>query len=120
MDLRANGYAVDYQRDLFSNFTYALDRTDGDQFEQLDKRRIYGGRAGVTRTLEIASREARLHFGTEVRRDDIDTVGLYGTVQRERMGKIHEDGVVQTSSSFFVQQEVRVPRTFRLTLKASW
>jgi hypothetical protein len=60
----ANAYAVDYELDLFSNFTYALGQTDGDQFEQLDDRRIYGGRAGVTRAFQIGSRAAQLRFGT--------------------------------------------------------
>src|SRR5688572_24085627 len=32
----ANAYAVDYGLDLFSNFTYALDQDNGDQFELLD------------------------------------------------------------------------------------
>jgi hypothetical protein len=31
--LEANVYALDYQLDLFSNFTYALDSENGDQFE---------------------------------------------------------------------------------------
>ena len=71
----ANAYAVDYRLDLFSNFTYAIERTDGDQFEQFDDRRIHGGRGGVTRELGIGSREARIRFGTEVRRDDIPGPG---------------------------------------------
>ena len=111
----ANAYAVDYQLDLFSNFTYALDRTDGDQFEQFDDRRIYGGRAGVTRAFQLFSRDARLRFGTEIRRDDIGTVGLYRTVKRERIGTIREDGVVQTSSSLFVEQDVRFTSWLRAT-----
>ena len=111
----ANAYAVDYELDLFSNFTYALDQVDGDQFEQLDERRIYGGRAGVTRAFQIGSREARLRFGAELRRDDIGTVGLYRTVQRERIGTIREDGVAQTSSSLFVEQDVRVTDWLRTT-----
>jgi outer membrane receptor protein involved in Fe transport len=111
----ANAYAVDYELDLFSNFTYALDQADGDQFEQLDDRRIYGGRAGIARAFQIGSREARLRFGTELRRDDIGTVGLYRTVQRERIGTIREDGVRQTSSSLFVEQDLRVTDWLRTT-----
>ena len=56
-----------------------------------------------------------LRFGTEVRRDDIDTVGLYRTVARERIGTIREDGVVQTSSSVFVEQDVRLTDYLRAT-----
>jgi hypothetical protein len=111
----ANAYAVDYRLDLFSNFTYALDPKNGDQFEQLDDRRIYGGRAGVARAFEVAGREARLRVGAEIRRDDIDRVGLYRTVQRERIGTIREDGVVQTGSSLFIEQDVRLTDYLRAT-----
>jgi hypothetical protein len=111
----ANAYAVDYRLDLFSNFTYALDQSDGDQFEQFDDRRIYGGRGGVTRDFQIASREARVRFGAEVRRDDIDTVGLYRTRQRQRLGTIREDGVEQTSTSVFVEQELKLTSFLKAT-----
>jgi outer membrane receptor protein involved in Fe transport len=111
----ANAYAVDYKLDLFSNFTYALDQDNGDQFEQFDDRRIYGGRAGVSRDFEIASREARVRFGTEYRRDEIATVGLYRTRDRERLGTIREDGVTQASSSLFVEQDVRLTDWLRAT-----
>ena len=41
--LGAVAYAVDYELDLFSNFTYFLDHPDtGDQFEQRDDRNVYG------------------------------------------------------------------------------
>jgi len=112
----ANAYAVDYQLDLFSNFTYALDDAEnGDQFEQFDDRRIYGGRAGASREFQIASRDARLRFGAEVRRDDIGTVGLYHTRERERLGTIRQDSVAQTSSSLFVEQEIRATDWLRAT-----
>ena len=47
--LEANAYALDYQLDLFSNFTYALDPVDGDQFEQFDDRNAYGLHAEIAR-----------------------------------------------------------------------
>jgi TonB-dependent receptor-like protein len=111
----ANAYAVDYRLDLFSNFTYAIDQTEGDQFEQFDDRRIYGGRGGVARELSIGSREGRIRFGAEVRRDAIDTVGLYRTRQRQRFGTIREDGVEQTSVSAFVEQELAITDFLRAT-----
>jgi outer membrane receptor protein involved in Fe transport len=103
----ADAYAVDYQLDLFSNFTYFLNPDDGDQFEQFDDRRIYGGRA-------IAGRNGT-SVGFEVRHDDIDTVGLYLTRARERIGTTREDDVAQTSSSLFVEQEIRFTPSLRAT-----
>ncbi|MEP7247249.1 MAG: TonB-dependent receptor [Gammaproteobacteria bacterium] len=78
-------------------------------------RQIDGGRAGVTREFKIGSRDARVRFGTEVRRDDIDTAGLYRTHDRQRLGTIREDGVVQTGTSVFVEQEVHVTDLVRVT-----
>lgn len=40
---RALAYAIDYDFELFSNFTYFLNNpVDGDQFEQVDNRTVYG------------------------------------------------------------------------------
>ncbi|MDR2216181.1 MAG: TonB-dependent receptor plug domain-containing protein, partial [Nevskiaceae bacterium] len=36
-------YGVDYGLQLFSNFTYGIDALRGDQFEQYDDRRVFGG-----------------------------------------------------------------------------
>jgi outer membrane receptor protein involved in Fe transport len=103
----ADAYAVDYQLDLFSNFTYFLNPDDGDQFEQFDDRRIFGGRG-------IASRNG-IRIGFEVRHDDIDTVGLYLTRARERIDTTRDDDVTQTSSSLFVEQEIRFTPSLRAT-----
>lgn len=100
-ELRARGYAIDYRLDLFSNFTYALDPDNGDQFEQLDERRIFGGALAWSRPLQLGSLSHELAIGTEFRRDDIDTVGLYRTVARARIGTSREDAVVQTSYSAY-------------------
>jgi hypothetical protein len=103
----ANAYAVDYELDLFSNFTYFLNPGDGDQFEQFDERRLFGGRGIVSRN--------GTRLGFEVRHDDIDTVGLYLTRARERIGTTREDDVTQTSSSLFIEQEIRFTNSLRAT-----
>ncbi|GFE89997.1 TonB-dependent receptor [Steroidobacter agaridevorans] len=100
-ELQARGYAIDYRLDLFSNFTYALDPIDGDQFEQLDDRRIFGGAVEWRRPLRLGKLASELEIGVEFRRDDIDIVGLYRTVARERIGTGREDAVVQTSYSAY-------------------
>jgi outer membrane receptor protein involved in Fe transport len=103
----ANAYAVDYELDLFSNFTYFLNPGDSDQFEQFDERRLFGGRGIVSRN--------GTRLGFEVRHDDIDTVGLYLTRARERIGTTREDDVTQTSSSLFIEQEIRFTNSLRAT-----
>jgi hypothetical protein len=98
---RALAYVVDYGLDLYSNFTYALDREQGDQFEQFDERRIYGGLASWRRPFVWSTRPSELELGFETRRDDIDRIGLYRTLARERIGAVREDAVVESSYSLY-------------------
>jgi len=103
--LRANAYAIDYRLDLFSNFTYALDTENGDQFEQFDERRVYGGELTWARPVRFINLSHELDVGVELRRDDIGTVGLYKTVARNRIDTIREDGVTQSSYSAYSSLE---------------
>jgi outer membrane receptor protein involved in Fe transport len=99
--LHAQAYAIDYQLDLFSNFTYATAAANGDQFEQFDDRRVYGGQVTWARPLELMGLAHELDLGFELRRDDIGTVGLYKTVARRRIDTTREDSVTQSSYSAY-------------------
>ncbi len=99
--MHAQAYAIDYKLDLFSNFTYAVDTENGDQFEQFDDRRVYGGQFAWERPLELMGLSHELTLGAELRRDDIDNVGLYKTVARQRIDTTREDDVTQTSYSVY-------------------
>jgi hypothetical protein len=97
---KASAYAVDYGLNLFSNFTYFLDDPDnGDQFEQADRRRIFGGTVEHVRYGKWGSTDTAHAFGAEARHDRIGTVGLYHTAARERIGTTREDTVRQSSLS---------------------
>lgn len=91
--LEANVYALDYQLDLFSNFTYALDSENGDQFEQFDDRDAYGVHGELLRDTEFGGMKGQLKVGLESRFDDIGKVGLYLTDDRARLTTIREDAV---------------------------
>ncbi len=114
---RAQLYGIDYQLDLFSNFSYFTDEVNGDQFEQLDDRRVYGGswtwRSPAARLFGF---EQRLETGLQARHDDIDTVGLYRTVARSRFATVREDAVRQTSVSAFASVSTRWSDKLRTTL----
>ncbi|NDH42197.1 MAG: TonB-dependent receptor, partial [Gammaproteobacteria bacterium] len=80
---------------LYSNFTYQLDDpARGDQFQQVDDRRILGGSYhhhwNPSDTLQH-------RWGVAVQHDDIGTVGLYRTLARERTGTVRQDAVGETS-----------------------
>ncbi len=114
--LHANAYAIDYRLDLFSNFTYAVDTENGDQFEQFDDRRVYGGQLSWTRPIELMGLSHELDLGVELRRDDIDTVGLYKTVARARIDTTREDEVTQSSYSAYSSLKTRWSDSVRTEL----
>ena len=112
----ALAYGLDYELDLFSNFTYFIDTANGDQFEQFDDRRAYGGRVTYQRELPLGAFAGELDAGFEMRRDDIDTVGLYRTQARVRFDTIREDQVRQTSYGVYASQKIDWTERFRTTL----
>jgi TonB dependent receptor/Carboxypeptidase regulatory-like domain/TonB-dependent Receptor Plug Domain len=105
---RVSGYAVAYDLDLFSNFTYFLDDpVNGDQFHQADRRLTTGLRASHERLTHWSSRVVSYRFGVESRRDDIGLLGLYRTRNRERLSTVREDAVTQISGGVWSDADVR-------------
>ncbi len=113
---QALAYGVDYQLDLFSNFTYFTDPANGDQFEQFDDRRVFGGRLTYERDLTLGDFTGEFQAGLELRRDDIDTVGLYLTRARARFDTVREDDVLQTSYGIYASQKVHWSSRWRSTI----
>jgi hypothetical protein len=91
-----SAYAMDYDLELFSNFSYFVDEVNGDQFAQFDDRRVYGGALGWSQPLALGAEGSTLRAGLELRHDDIDPVGLYLSRARERYATVREDEVRQT------------------------
>jgi outer membrane receptor protein involved in Fe transport len=106
-EFEANAYALDYQLDLFSNFTYAIDTANGDQFEQFDDRRAYGLHSEISRETNIGGLRGALKLGLESRFDDIGRVGLYLTDDRVRLSTIREDSVERLGLGFYVEQQLQ-------------
>ncbi|HEU5135172.1 MAG TPA: TonB-dependent receptor [Steroidobacteraceae bacterium] len=113
-DLEANAYALDYQLDLFSNFTYGIDTANGDQFEQFDDRQAYGVHAEVRRESNLGAMHGQLRLGVESRFDDIGKVGLYLTDDRARLSTIREDAVHRLGLGVFVEQQVQATDWLRV------
>ena len=107
-----SAWAMDYRLELFSNFTYALDPVNGDQFEQFDDREVLGGSLAWSQPLDADARW-QLRMGVELRHDDIAPVGLYLTTARERRDTIREDQVRQTEASAWAGLETHWMEKFR-------
>ena len=105
---KANAYVIGYGLDLFSNFTYFLDDpVNGDQFEQADRRIVAGGRTTHQWYSNLFGRQSENLAGIDVRHDDIGSIGLYHTRQRERLETTRSDAVRQTSAGLFVQSTIQ-------------
>ena len=115
--LKANIYAVNYDMDLISDFTYALeDPVNGDEFEQVDKRNIYGLNIEYMLESKISDIYLMQSFGTEFRYDDIKEVGLYHTVGGNRLGMVRDDSVKEASGAFYWQGQGMLSDALTLTL----
>ncbi len=103
----ASAWAMDYHLELISNFTYAIDAIHGDQFEQYDDRRVYGGRFEYVWPASWTSLPGALRAGAELRHDDIEPVGLFLTTGAQRRETVREDDVTQTSYSAYLSHDQR-------------
>lgn len=117
---RANAYIVDYSLNLFSNFTYCLNDialngncNHGDQFEQVDRRKIYGGGLSNSWQGMLWHKPSELTIGTQGRIDDIGDVGLHTTTARERTGTIRRDQIRESSLSFYAEHKMQWLEKFR-------
>ena len=104
-ETRFDAYALTYQLDLFSNFTYFLeDPINGDQFEQVDDRTILGGT--LSHAWTGGSEWLTQHtVGLQTQIDLIDEVGLHLTRERTRLSTVRTDEVRETSVAAFWQGE---------------
>jgi hypothetical protein len=109
-----SAYAIDYRFDLFSNFTYFLNNPgNGDQFEQVDRRRIFGAQAARTMPTKFGGMDGVLSLGANWRGDRIGQVGLYATQARERLATVRDDKVSQDLFSVYGQQMLYLTERLR-------
>ena len=100
-----SAYAIDSALQLWSNFTYNLSRpVQGDQFEQTDRRRVYGAQASHKLGNTLSGLEGVLSLGAQWRGDRMDEVGLYLTQNRVRDTTVRQDKVSQDTFSLYAQQ----------------
>lgn len=129
-----SAYFIDYDFQLFSNFTYFTNapihvgtaniaassggqivahhaapifERPGDEFEQADNRQLYGADMDYRWSLGEAN-IADLQVGAGFRHDDIKNIGLHRTQARQRYLTIREDQVSQTSYSAFAKLQSQI------------
>jgi outer membrane receptor protein involved in Fe transport len=117
--LTVHGYAFRYRLQLFSNFTYFLDDpVNGDQFEQSDRRNVFGGSAKYHWHGQLFGLETKSEIGTQTQYDAIDDVGLYLTRNRQRLETTTESDVGELSYAVHGQTGLRLSDWARVTIGA--
>jgi outer membrane receptor protein involved in Fe transport len=110
---RVKAWALQYDLQLFSNFTYFLDDPErGDQFEQADDRTAAGVQIERQWLRDWQGREIELSTGLQARGDDI-TNGLFHTERRVRLETTRQDDIRQIVGGPYAQARVRWNRWLR-------
>jgi len=111
-----SGYAVNYDFDLFSNFTYFLDDpVNGDQFEQVDSRWIFGLDLDHRWSGHLGALHHDSAAGIDLRYDDIAN-GLYRTTDLERTFTTREDDIQQLGGGLWGETWIGLTPELRLNL----
>lgn len=94
---------ADYGLDLYSNFTYATNAAQGDQFRQYDQRTKLGGDLSQTWRYQALGATQSTTTGLQVRQDRID-LGLQLTQDRQVYDSVRQDQVTEASAAVFIDQ----------------
>ena len=110
----ASVYAIASRLDLWSNFTYFLDRpSEGDQFEQAEQRTVLGGSASQTWFRHWGERHVFTTVGLQVRRDRLAPVALHDSVARQRTDTVRTDAVTVESIAPYLSSTIEWTEWFR-------
>jgi len=111
---KLDAFAIQSRLNLFSNFTYFLeDPVNGDQFEQAERRRVYGVNASRSFNASLGGRDSTTTVGIQIRHDRLDPVALYATQGRQRLSTTQESRVRQTSVGVYAENSTQWQPWFR-------
>ena len=112
-----NLYASSYYMSLINNPTYLLnDPINGDEFEQEDERRLFGGALRNETEIELFGVLVRRTLGADARYDNVDELNLFNTLSRRRIGTIREDKAEEFSIGAFGELQFQVTDALRATV----
>ena len=115
---KVNAYLIDWQLNLFSNFTYFLDDpVNGDQFNQPDRRRTTGLNASQTWSQAGLGSESENTVGVQFQNDNIFN-GLNRTKDRQILSTTRRDHTVETSVGIYAENSTRWAPWLRTVLGA--
>lgn len=112
-----NLFALYYRFRLLSNFTYFLDDpVNGDEFQQRDQRRVFGGSIKHDIAASIANMPVAVTLGADARYDAIGKIGLYHTAKGVVIGTVRQDKVNEYSGALYAKGTASLTSRLRLVL----
>ena len=110
-------YGFYYRLNLWSNFTYALDDpTNGDQFEQIDRRFVTGGELKRSWERLWWGKKVENTVGLQVRNDYIPDSGLNKTASRQIVTVELYDQIEEANAGLYAQNQIQWTRWFKSAL----
>lgn len=94
-------YFVNYDFELFSNFTYFLeDSINGDQIRQYENRNLYGGVSELLHEIQKGAVDITLKAAIGLRNDQVNEIGLSHTVNRTEELEVIQSGIINESNVY--------------------
>lgn len=94
-------YFVNYDFELFSNFTYFLmDSINGDQIRQYENRNLYGGVSELIHQIQKNNLDITLKAAIGLRNDQVNDIGLSHTLNRTEELEVIQSGIINESNIF--------------------
>ena len=120
-ELRFDAWMLRSRLDLWSDFTYFLENPsdldpsaiDGDQFQQSERRTALGASLARAWNLRLGGFDTGNTAGLQLRHDRLDPVGLFATVERERVAVTQESRVRETSIGAWLENQTQWRPWFR-------
>jgi outer membrane receptor protein involved in Fe transport len=115
-EVRLMAYAVQYQFNLFSNFTFfSRDPDNGDMIEQNDARTLAGLQASYRFRHQWRDMAFETTFGTQLRTDVISN-SLFHDRARERLSRVVDASVREGSLGLYAQEDITLTPWLRAVL----
>ncbi len=103
-------YLVNYDFELYSNFTFFLnDPVNGDQIRQKENRNIIGYNGSWNKEITIGGKRLNTEIGLQLRYDDIKNNELSRTAnRRETLSRLAFGDVEEANAGFYIDQTLQL------------
>lgn len=111
-------YFVNYNFELFSNFTFFLeDSINGDQIKQAEKRTIYGYNCSYAKNNKIFNKNLKSEIGVQLRHDVVKNIELSHTANRKTLiNPISFGQITESNAGLYLDETLNL--TEKLILNA--